>query len=1194
MLLGCAREIDIAPPQTGVTFAVFDPSASPPKVPSPTDLAVDRSTGLLNVPVADAATRPAQAYFDAFLNTLDGYPPTATAEVRFTGELDATSICSDGKTTCTIDKNPKSVMVFEIDPKNPAAAAPVTKGLTLEYVTVSGSDGTSSMLRIWNYAGWKSDMRYAFFVTTGVKDKAGKPIASEALFELAAGDEPLCAWEADKSWDSTTGTCSTPASGATASGCCSFNYNALIDSSVKKAVRAAEENKDLEGAELETKAQAAVLASATDFEMMRRAFEGLFAIAKAAGVDKKDVAVMWSFKTVGINQAVFNPSAVPPAVPTPTDLIRDPKTGLLGIPDNPTASPAEQEFNDYLRTLTGYPTATGGSLSFTAEIDDTAVADGIAIYEIDMTGASPKVAKVKADDYTVAYDKTTSTLSISPKVGWTRARTLAVVALGGDSALKNKTPGLTKYPKRMALMHLALSPHPLCESYDKSTASCGGAPLVSSFIDDPEDKPGALTGKQKAALFETMRQSFHGVLELITAADSSLKSDDIAALWPFTTATQAEVIFDPTAGVIPFPNDFLLDSTTGKVNIPATPGETAEEKALREALNTLDGFTTTGTYFAPYAGKIDPTSADKAILAINAKTLQPISMEFKVDEKASVIKCTPKVPLPEKAQFIIVMTSKIKAKGELAADTGLQDDKGNYVVGSSANALLRSSQPLVDANGKSTISTVDDDTAKQLEAGRQQYAMLFTGLKALQIEREDVVAFWAFTTQSITEVQTKLRAMPWQILAVADSNAPKLIGKLDTTLASFPAAPNESKSDIGGFAQGVFVSWWAIDPTTGAFLPDPTKGKGVQIPFLLTLPKGAKPATGWPLVVFQHGIGRGKLQALYTDSAKCGASCTSVANALAKAGYATIAFDIPFHGDRSLCVEDAECDGGTCDTATGKCSTKFKLDDTGVPEASGNDAFLPLNNPFAIRDHLRQYTIDAAALLRAIALGGASGITTTAGAPAGVSFDLTKVHFAGISLGAMLGNVIMAVDSLPQRAFFGVPGATAANIYLSEDSAPAWAEIKKKVLAAMNVEEGTADYVQLLTTFNWIVDPADPANFAPYLAGDVQLPDLLCASTPKPAHCALTGDKVTKKTVMYLLAENDTTIPKIFGQYLADAAGFETTTDKYTTVYTGQGHHVFLEPSPDKLATQAAQAQLVNFIKTGGVCKPNLTAGTCQ
>ena len=41
-------------------------------------------------------------------------------------------------------------------------------------------------------------------------------------------------------------------------------------------------------------------------------------------------------------------------------------------------------------------------------------------------------------------------------------------------------------------------------------------------------------------------------------------------LWTFTITSQAEVTFDPLNNAIPFPNDILLDQTTGKVSIPAS------------------------------------------------------------------------------------------------------------------------------------------------------------------------------------------------------------------------------------------------------------------------------------------------------------------------------------------------------------------------------------------------------------------------------------------------------------------------------------------------------------------------------------------------------------------------------------------------------------------------------------------------
>ena len=67
--------------------------------------------------------------------------------------------------------------------------------------------------------------------------------------------------------------------------------------------------------------------------------------------------------------AQFDPEASPPVVPLPNDLARDPATRLLAIPDVPGASPAQLEFNAYLRTLDGFPQASPVSASFSDAID---------------------------------------------------------------------------------------------------------------------------------------------------------------------------------------------------------------------------------------------------------------------------------------------------------------------------------------------------------------------------------------------------------------------------------------------------------------------------------------------------------------------------------------------------------------------------------------------------------------------------------------------------------------------------------------------------------------------------------------------------------------------------------------------------------------------------------------------------------
>ena len=70
--------------------------------------------------------------------------------------------------------------------------------------------------------------------------------------------------------------------------------------------------------------------------------------------------------------ARFDPSV--PDVPTPTDLVRDPTTGLLRIPDAGNLSPAELEFiGGYLNTLNGYPPDTPATANFDSQVDPNTV-----------------------------------------------------------------------------------------------------------------------------------------------------------------------------------------------------------------------------------------------------------------------------------------------------------------------------------------------------------------------------------------------------------------------------------------------------------------------------------------------------------------------------------------------------------------------------------------------------------------------------------------------------------------------------------------------------------------------------------------------------------------------------------------------------------------------------------------------------
>ncbi len=899
-------------------------------------------------------------------------------------------------------------------------------------------------------------------------------------------------------------------------------------------------------------------------------------------------------------QVTFDPVSSSPQLPTPTDLIRDANTGLLKIPVDDNATPAQQDFNAYLRTLNGYPTSAVAQARFTGEIDPNTVNDtSVLVYDITDGGVTQVTGLNFFVTKTIENNQAISVLNIANPKGWSRGRTFAIYLLGGENGLRD----VGNNPiQASTFFQLAARSEPLCdwkpslqlnsqsglcENPGEGVAASGccvrtvsGDLLNAARRRVREQRGGNLpqaeslaAAEQKEARslgskLEVLRQGYNQLLGVATLAGFS--RENVVMVWHFSTTSMTEISFDPTTGVIPYPNNLLLNSETGKVALPASAEESATQKALREGLNTLDGFSTTGSYYAVYQGEIDPESVrlGESVLVLDLKTGQPsTNWKIEVNAEAKAIVATPTRPLQEKNTYAIVLVSKNKP-GDLAPSSGLKDSQGRRVAAAPFMMLLRSPHTLVQGSA-STISTVDDATAQAAEAARQAHASLFQALDQQSLSRTDIVAAWTFTTQSITQPLVQLRALPWSVLAQVDQNKPQWGGIFDPTLTGFP--PGAPKDALGGWVpQGTFTSWMALDEQgTGALMPDPTKGSAQSIDFLMTIPKGQAPQEGWPVVLFQHGLTRAKSDML------------AVANTLAKVGMATIAFDTVYHGARSRCTQDAHCASGTCDTKKGACSDGKLADSSqdGVPDASGA-YFLNTANPFGTRDNFRQHVIDASAFLRGIALQASLGIKDSQGTGGVVRLNPKQVYLVGHSLGAILGALVLATDPLPTRGVLATPGAPLVSIILT---APRFREVREQLFASYNVKEGTLDSLRLVSTLHWILDPADAANIATYTkAGG--LPDAVKQ-----------GSTIPSKDVLVMLAGQDQTIPSVLGQSLATWMGLSEADIKNAT-YSQQGHSFLLQPDPANTtpATAAAQTQMATFLRTGQVCTPSTQTGSCQ
>src|SRR5215813_4118468 len=289
-------------------------------------------------------------------------------------------------------------------------------------------------------------------------------------------------------------------------------------------------------------------------------------------------------------------------IPLPNDLaFIDPATGH---PDTHLHAPttggtdAQNEFNrDYLNLLDGFPMDSTATVLFDKPVDFTSV-NGASVPVIDLTNPAQPVPGVAVGYPTTG---TGTTLAIAPPAGgWLRGHRYAMAVVGGTGAgaVKGASGTIVTSSPTWALIAQD-KPLIICDS---NGANCA---LQTSAIPTTAKDPATQHAEQIATAkqLEALRLQYAPLITALGAPPLNVKSSDVAVLWTFTITSQAEVTFDPLHNAIPFPNDVLIDQTTGKVNIPANVGLPAD---LVAGLNTLDGFSTTGMIISEFGPDTGP------------------------------------------------------------------------------------------------------------------------------------------------------------------------------------------------------------------------------------------------------------------------------------------------------------------------------------------------------------------------------------------------------------------------------------------------------------------------------------------------------------------------------------------------------------------------------------------------------------
>ena len=323
------------------------------------------------------------------------------------------------------------------------------------------------------------------------------------------------------------------------------------------------------------------------------------------------------------------------------------------------------------------------------------------------------------------------------------------------------------------------------------------------------------------------------------------------------------------------------------------------------------------------------------------------------------------------------------------------------------------------------------------------------------ITRDNIAIAFTFTTQGIYDdfmvLKQQLDAMP----APTPIFSNKYLG--DAMVGAFYGAV-ESQTGIdfphdavGGVLTGAFTSPnFVSNPLSGHFEKG-DDGKFVQfgdnvVPFILVLPKGTGP---FPVVIFQHGITRTKMDAL------------AIANTFASIGVATISMDLVLHGDRA---------GDYMNNETGELVPDGQLDPSGA-------LFINLAYIRTARDNIRQSNLDQMMMVKML--------------QAGVDYtddnvpDLLPAGFTyvGQSLGAMTGTNLMAICGAIKAAVLNVDGG---NISALLTNSPTFAPVINQKLAENGIVAGTPQYAQFWLMAQTVIDSADSINYAPYvLSGDL-------------------------------------------------------------------------------------------------------------
>ena len=634
-----------------------------------------------------------------------------------------------------------------------------------------------------------------------------------------------------------------------------------------------------------------------------------------------------------------------------------------------------------------------------------------------------------------------------------------------------------------------------------------------------------------------------------------------------------EVLFSTASpDVGPFPSDVFTvtdaaQKTRRRINMPVPGNCSLSPSACSDAalLNTLDGFSVDPVIRLCFSDRIAEGTLASGVFLIGLHRLwQPITVErVFYDPATNCATMNPNVVLDSSRTYALVVTDTVR------------DSHGRPVRASRAFTDWITNQ----------LGALDFPVATLLKSLKLASGTLFTTMSATDWTSKARDFVNAPTTPSIVQPLGPVEGFP---LAGVTS-----LTWLAETRVSAPLRPFEIPHDlpnVGKVAFGMYFSPNFITtegPTAGTIPPTPTglpikpqtqpvvdpRIPGyVPISFTLWLPSSPKPAAGYPVAIYGHGL---------TDN-RFGAP-TAIASTLASKGIATLSMEIVGHGFGSASMMQVGLAGAPAVQLPSPGRGVSITPDGSIGPLDG--CILP--GAYAARDCARQTAVDIFTLVRAI--------KTTNGYYN--QLDPERIYYLGQSFGGNYGSLVVAYEPSIKAAVLNVTGASAVDtVRLAQDRPLGVFYLGSRTPSLLNLPFGPGHPLDYDFNDNFVLNGRPPlvntVPGAPQIQQAFEVANWFnMLANPLPYAPILKG-----KRVFHLFAKGDEEVPNPTNAAFIRAADGRTSSrwlrfDLAKEVAAAQlppQPHRFLS-NPDILSTPAqasialaAQRQVAEFFASGG------------